>query len=290
MEIVPPRSPCGNAAGPFVPSTGATDFFGNGIPTPGNHDLAPATAIKSGEPIFIRLQDADQNNDPGIAETVVIQISTSLSGDTVVLQLTETGPNTGEFIGYVQTTNNAIVSNDEFLSVNVNDTITISYTDASDSTDTASTNVLVDPYGLLFSTSDGSPVDGATVTLVNINTGSPATVYGEDGISTFPATVTTGGTASDSSGNTYNFPPGGYRFPYVAPGYYQLYVIPPTGFVAPSTLADSLIQALPGAPFAIVNGSRGENFVVNPGPALRIDLPLDPDTAGLFITNRYSSS
>jgi len=277
-------SSSGTNAGPFAASAPATNLAGSTIPTPGTHELIPISAIKSGEPVFVRITDADQNNDPLTAETVILVLTSSLSGDTVIIQLTETGPNTGVFTGYLQTTTGAVIVNDEFLSVNTNDTVTASYTDAADSSDRASGNVLVDPYGFIISTSDGTPLDGARVTLVNVNTGQPAQVYGDDGISSFPATVISGGTTTDSNGNTYNFPTGGYRFPFIAPGNYQLYVIPPTGFVAPSTVPTASIQTLPGAPFAIVNGSRGENFVVNPGPALRIDIPLDPDSAGLFVT------
>jgi len=277
-------SSSGTNAGPFAASAPATNLAGSTIPTPGTHELAPMSAIKSGEPVFIRITDGDQNNDPLTAETVILQLTSSLSGDTVIIQLMETGSNTGVFTGYVQTTTGAVISNDEFLSVNTNDTITASYTDATDPSDATSSNVLVDPYGFIISTSDGTPLDGARVTLVDINTGQPAQVYGDDGISSFPATVISGGTTTDSNGNTYSFPTGGYRFPFIAPGNYLLSVIPPTGFVAPSSVPTATIQTLPGAPFAIVNGSRGENFVVNPGPALRIDIPLDPDSAGLFVT------
>jgi hypothetical protein len=112
--------------GPFSPSTPATDLSGGSIATPGNHDLMPISAIKSGEPIFIRLTDGDQNNDPALAEMVVIEIGSSLSGDTVIVRLTETGPNTGEFTGYVQTISGTMVANDEFLSVNINDSIRVS--------------------------------------------------------------------------------------------------------------------------------------------------------------------
>ncbi|WP_455366069.1 OmpA family protein [Kaarinaea lacus] len=284
VPIMPSEySTSGNSSGPFAPSAAATTLNGTPISTPGNYELVPFTAVKRGEPIFIRITDGDQNNDPALTETVLIQLSTSLSGDTVIIRLTETGPNTGVFTGYVQTTSGTIVANDEFLSVNINDSISGSYTDATDPSDTANGSVLVDPYGMLFSTSDGTPLDGATVTLVDVSTGQPAMVYGDDGISQFPATVTSGGSATDTNGNSYNFPPGGYRFPYVAPGNYQLYVIPPTGFVAPSTVPTATIQTLPGAPYAVVNGSRGENFVVNPGPALHIDIPLDPSNSGLFV-------
>ena len=113
--------------------------------------------------------------------------------------------------------------------------------------------------------------------LVDTVSGSPAVVFGDDGLSTFPATVTSGGTAVDSDGNSYNFPAGGFRFPFVAPGTYRLDVTPSTGWQAPSVEPTPNLQALPGGPFVIVEpGSRGEPFTLNPGPALHIDLPIDP--------------
>lgn len=279
-------STSGNVAGPFATSSVANDLNNNVINTPGTYEISPVTTVKSGEPVFIRLSDGDQNASATVTETIVVRIASSGGGDSATLRLTETGPNTGEFTGYIQTTRDPATANDEFLSVTTDDSLTVSYTDATDASDSVNDTVLVDPYGVVFSTSDGTPLDGAIITLVNVNTGQPATIYGDDGISTFPATITSGSTATDSSGNVYNFPTGRYRFPFIMPGDYQLYVIPPSGFTAPSTVATTVIQSLPGAPYAIVNGSRGENFVVNPGPALHIDVPLDPSNAGLFVTKQ----
>jgi len=279
-------STTGLATGPFVPSANPTELFGAAIPVPGIHPLVPANTIKTNEPLFVHVTDTDQNLNFSAIDTVIVTLTASGSGDTVTLRLYETGPNTGEFIGYVQTNSGTVTVNDEYLTVNINDTVTVSYTDAADNTDTATTNILVDPYGILFSTSDGTLIDGATVTIIDVSTGNPATVYGDDGISSFPATVTSGGSATDSGGNNYNFPSGMFRFPYVAPGTYQFYVVPPVGFDHPSTVSTATIQSLPGAPYSIVVGSRGENFVVNPGPALHIDIPLDPSTSGLYVTKK----
>ena len=81
----------------------------------------------------------------------------------------------------------------------------------------------------------------------------------------------------------YSFPPGGYRFPFVLPGNYQYKITPPPGYGFPSTVETATIQALPGGPFTIVTGSRGEAFVINPGPSMRIDIPLDPGAAALWL-------
>ncbi|MGA2554307.1 MAG: OmpA family protein, partial [Smithella sp.] len=63
----------------------------------------------------------------------------------------------------------------------------------------------------------------------------------------------------------------------------QFKVVPPTVYTFPSTVATTAIQSLPGAPFAIVTGSRGEVFVLNPGPAIHIDIPIDPSGSGLWL-------
>ncbi|MCK4586476.1 MAG: hypothetical protein KAU29_03995, partial [Gammaproteobacteria bacterium] len=227
-------STTGLPAGPFAPSSNPAEVDGTPIPMPSSVDLLPATSYKGGEPVFIRLTDADQNVNPLVAETILVTVTTAVTGDTVVLQLTETGPNTGVFIGYVQTSNVAVTVNDDVISVGINELLNVSYVDASDGTDTSADGVMVDPYGTLFSTTDGSPLDGGIVTLIDVGTGLPAAVFGDDGVSIFPATVTSGGAAVDSGGNTYNFPAGGYRFPLVFPGTYRLDIISPVGYSGPS--------------------------------------------------------
>ena len=68
--------------------------------------LTAATQIHQGEPIFIRLTDLDQNLNQTVAETVLVTVSNPANGDVEVIRLTETGPNTGVFAGYLPTTNN----------------------------------------------------------------------------------------------------------------------------------------------------------------------------------------
>lgn len=156
--------------------------------------------------------------------------------------------------------------------------------DVADGSDSTSSNVLVDPFGIIFSSAIGLAVDGTSITLINTDTGLPATVLGDDGVSSFPSTITSGGTVTDSGGTTYNFPPGGYRFPFTSPGNYRLEVVPPAGYAAPSTVPTAVLQSLPGGPFAIVNpGSRSEPFVLNPGPAFHLDIPIDPLSSALWL-------
>ena len=106
-----------------------------------------------------------------------------------------------------------------------------------------------------------------TVELVDDGTGLPAAVFGDDGVSPFPATLTTGGTFTDGV-KIYVFPSGRYRFPYVPAGTYRLVVTPPVGFLAPTSVADPVLQALPAAPFALSGASRGLPFALATACAL----------------------
>ena len=64
---------------------------------------------------------------------------------------------------------------------------------------------------------------------------------------------------------------------------------PPAGFSAPSKATDAALQALAGAPFTLISpGSRGEPFVLDPGPAMRVDVPVDPASAALWVQKTAS--
>ncbi|MCA1766578.1 MAG: hypothetical protein LC633_10110, partial [Desulfobulbaceae bacterium] len=242
--------------------------------------LAPAAIFHRGEPVFVRLSDPDQNIDFESAETVLVTLSADDTGDVEVLRLTETGPNTGVFTGYIQSSLATGTTYDGRLEVGEAGVVEARYVDPVDNSDNVAIATLFDPFGFTFDSVTGLPVDGVVVTLVKADTDEPAVVFGDDGISRYPSTLTTGGIATDSSGSVYAFDPGAYRFPFVAPGNYRLELVPPAGYAAPSAVADADLQLLPGAPYALEIGSRNEIFQLNPGPALRIDIPIDPVEAG----------
>ena len=66
--------------------------------------LAGSAFFHQGEPIFIRVTDLDQNLDRTRAETVIVTITDDVTLDEEVVRLTETGPDTGVFTGYIQST------------------------------------------------------------------------------------------------------------------------------------------------------------------------------------------
>ena len=272
------------SANPVVPVVGAAPI----ILIPANpQPLNPVNVYSTGEPVFAQVDDQDQNLDPSVRETVIV-IVTSSTGDREELILTETGVNTGIFVGYVQSTSNPVSQYDGLLTLGPEATVTVQYTDPFDPTDTSTGGSLVDPFGIVFSSLNGAPLDGAIVTILDA-AGNPANVFGDDGISTYPATLVTGGSATDSGGTVYNFPVGGYRFPRLLPADYRLVVTPPSGFEGPSTVSTANLQTLPGAPFALdVAASFANLFTLVIGPPLNVDVPLDALSSYLVIDKTVS--
>lgn len=285
IQVVPGAYRSGaNPAAPFLPLP-LPAMSGSPAPIDLSHPipLAPASQLHQGDPLFIRLTDLDQNLDRTRVETVFVTVTNPANGDVEVLLLTETGPDTGVFAAYLPTTRSAASGYSGSMSVAQGNVLTTRYVDIADGTDSSATAIMVDPYGIFFDTVSGLPVNGATITMIDTATGLPAAIWGDDGVSSYPATLVSGGSAADSNGNSYYFPPGGYRYPFVQPGTYRFDIKPPPNYSSPSTVATPVIQTLPGAPYAVVNGSRSEVFVINPGPALRIDIPVDPAPAALWV-------
>ena len=251
--------------------------------------LTHATQFHQGDPLFIRISDFDNNLDPATRETVIVTLTVTDTSDTETIILTETGPNTGVFVGYIPSRSTSAPPFDGALLIRDGSTISARYTDRYDNTDTTASAILVDPLGLLFDTLTGKPIDGATITMIDAATGQPASVYGDDGLSSYPSSLTSGGHSPGRFRQALQFSSGGYRFPFALPGIYRLDIQPPTGYAAPSTAALASIQTLPGAPFSVVAGSRAEAFPLNPGPALRIDIPLDPSATALWVQKTQES-
>lgn len=268
-------STSGTAAGPFVPAPNPSDLSGAPINLAALVDLLAGGAYHQGEALFLRVIDPDQNLNPLLAETALIAVASQTTGDVELLRASETGPSTGEFVAYLMSGPPPPVAGDCRLSVVAGETFIASYLDPADGADTSANGALVDPLGIVFDSATGAPLSGALVTLIDSATGLPATVFGDDGVSSFPASITSGGVASDSGGANYAFAPGGFRFPFVAPGTYRLQVVPPATHTFPSVVLDAALQLLPGAPFALGSGSRGNDFVVPLGPIIQVDVPLD---------------
>ncbi len=266
-------------------------FFPLPAPAPqGQGELDPMQPVPlqdtgiahAGDPIFVRVVDVDRNRDGNLVETVDVRVAAPSTGDSEVLRLSETGPNTGVFVGYVATSTDAAMA-DCTLQVQRNSELDATYVDPTDNTDAAQADALVDPFGLVFDSQTGAAINGARVRLINVATGAPALVFGDDGVSRYPSEMITGQPVTDAGGTQYSLPAGVFRFPLVAPGSYRLEVVPPTSHAFPSqrTIAD--LQTLPGAPYRLQPGSYGQPFVVTVAPAVAVDLPLDSSGDSLLL-------
>jgi len=284
---------CQNSAGVFAPIPPVTDSAGAVIAL-ASAPIIDAASYQLGEAVFIRLADANRNLDVAARDFIDLRV-TSITGDEEVLRLQETGVDTGVFVTALQSAAMppAATAFDCRLSVVADATMTASYVDALFPADTAVDSASVDPVSIVFDSSNGLPVDGVTVTLIDVATGLPATVFGVDGTSTYPATVVSGASVTDSSGRIYAQPPGGYQFPLVAPGQYRLEVTPPGGYGAPSVVPLAVLQALrdpTGNPYVLSSGSFGEDFSRQAGPGTRIDIPIDPIQTGLLLQKSASTT
>ena len=258
----------------------------------GGQVLDPALAVPmaatgmfhGGEPIFIHVTDRDRNRDAQALDVIDVRVRSVATGDTEALRLTETGPNTGEFVGYVPSVAGAAAPGDCTLQVALQSNVTVDYVDPLDATDAVQGIAALDPVGFVFNSQTGAAVNGARVELVDAVSGQPAIVYGDDGTSLFPSAVVAGGQATDAGGTLYTFAPGRFRFPVVAnSGTYRLVVTAPASFAFPSAVSIAQLQTLAGAPFNLNAGSFANAYPVGTPPAANIDVPLDPTGTSLTI-------
>ncbi len=251
-------------------------------------DLATTASYNLGETLLLRLDDSDQNVDALVIDTAVVTISSN--GDAETIRLSETGPNSGIFAGYLPSAAGAAAPGDCLLQASSGTAVDAAYTDPADPGDLSSSAALLDPLGIVFDSASGDPVDGATVTLIDVATGLPATVFGSDGVSSFPATIMSGATVTDSSGAGYAFANGEFRFPTVAAGDYRLEVDPPGIFAAPSSVAVADLQLLPNAPYTLGPASFSLTFSHDGNGPFAFDYPVDPQESSLFLTKSTTTT
>ncbi len=261
---------------PVVPGLGEVD------PTVAQQ-VSASSSFNLGEPLFLRLEDSDQNVDYLVIDTVSVRIANLDNGDSETIQLSETGPNTGVFAGYLPSASGAPTGSDCVLQGAMGDAVEVIYEDPADAGDTALASALLDPVGRIFDSQTGIPVSGATVRLLDARTGRPALVFGNDAVSTFPAEIVSGASVTDSGGTVYTFADGEYRFPSVAPGEYQLEVEPPDDFAGPSTVSEQDLQLLPNAPYRLGPASFDLSFVHDGNGPFTFDYPVDPLSSTLFL-------
>lgn len=242
--------------------------------------LFSANTYTGGETVFLQVIDERSNGNPDSIDTIALTVRSD-TGDAITLRLFETGPNTGEFWAHFPSTLSESPQFDSQLTTKSNDKFTAVYNNGFVQSDIVADTALIDPFGRVFNSSNGDLIDGATVRLVNANDLSPASVLGVDGFSTYPSEVVSGDEASDSSGQTYSFDAGEFRFPVAPAGDYLIEVIPPDGFNFASERLPSELTAIGN--FIIVDASFGEEFAFEGLQGVQFDIPLDPE-AELVLT------
>ena len=258
--------------------------------------LVPASAIRAGEPLVIQVDAVTKNLNPSAIDQFEAIIVTE-NGDRERIMLTESAANSSRFTGFINTA--AIpptaIQGDCVLSVRPGDTLRVELDDSSTgaSVGNAEVEILIDPFGLAFDSGDGAPVNGTTITIIDVATGNPATVFGDDGVSSFPSTVVAGSTVTDGNGNVYPFTSGLYRFPFLRAGTYRLIVTPPTPYTHPSVATPAEIALLTrpdGGQFIISAGSYGGTITLFDPAPVRIDIPLDRPGGALTLSKVTSTA
>ncbi|MFM2409927.1 MAG: hypothetical protein RL481_755, partial [Pseudomonadota bacterium] len=267
-----PQTMCAGSSGPRpINLNGAFSQY-SANPAP----ITPTTAIRAGEPLVLKVDAPAQNTNAGAIDSFEATITTQ-NGDKERITMTETAANSGIFLAVINTA--AIppspVQGDCVLSVKPGDELDVDLGNGSTGTRiaTGSVDILVDPFGLTFDSGDGKPVSGTRVTIVDAATGIPAQVFGDDGTSSFPNTLITGTTVTDSSGAIYAFETGFYRFPFLRPGTYRLIIQPPAPYSHPSnaTAAEIALLTRPdGGPFVISPGSYGGTITLSDPAPVRV--------------------
>lgn len=242
---------------------------------PASYSLDAATEFQVGEPVFLQVSDTSSNLSSGAQDLLTVSVINPGTGDSETLQLLETAANSGDFVGFLNTTR-ASAASDCLLTVRGGDRIHAVY--GSERSDEAA---LVDPYGVVFDAGTGALLDGASVTLIDDTTDAPATVLGEDG-EPYPNPVVSGSSFTTAT-RSYALRPGEYRFPFVTPGRRYRLEVSHANHVFPTGRANSDFAAPAFAGLVVTTGSRGEPFTLPSGLPLRIDLPLDPVGSGLLL-------
>lgn len=257
--------------------------------------VRPTDNIRAGEPLIISIIDENRNLNPQAIDNFDIYLSTP-TGDLEQINIVETAVDSGRFVALINTAAvpPAPVQGDCVLSVKRGETFDITVHEmGGNMIGSAKVGILIDPFGEIFDSADGTPISGARVTLIDASTGQPADVFGDDGVSAFPSTVIAGGTVTDSGGTIYDFRDGFYRFPFARAGRYRLLVEPPQPYSFASAATPEQLAGLrrtDGLPFTIVDGSYGGIIILNDPAPVRVDVPLDRPGAPLLITKSASTA
>lgn len=256
--------------------------------------LLATTKILIGQNLVVQINSPQGNLDPDAIDTIEVQFKTP-QGDQETITAVETSADSGMFYGSIATIPDPpqFISGDCKLSLVDSDQIQITAMPENGGAAIASAKVdaQADPFGMVFDSFDGRPVNGAQITLINDATGQPAKVFAYDGVTPYPSTVVSGQQVSDGAGHQYQFGNGEYVFPLTALGNYHLQIQPPAPYTAPShasPAALALLRKPSGAPFEITPASFGASFAIASLEPLQVDVPVDAPGADITVTKQVS--
>lgn len=295
LVYIPPS--CSANPGPVQGSIGAQSAAtptATGATATTTAVVQPTDQLRGGETLFFEINVQAANRDPTVIDSLTV-VLTTVEGDRETMTVFETAPDSGVFVGVIDTQRipPPLVQEDCRLSVGADSRITVAAMEPG--TDrilvTADVAVLVDPFGVVFDSETGALVDGARVSLVDSATGAPATVFAEDGVTFWPSTVISGQPITDGSGRVVQMGPGEFWFPLTAEGGYRLVVEPPDPYTAPSVVPREVLARLTrpdGRAFVIRDGSFGDAFVLDNPIPFEVDVPVDRPSLDLALTKTAS--
>ncbi len=263
----------------FCSASGQTPPAGGGSTT--NTNAIESSTLHAGRNLYFAIELVIANADPAAVDSIEV-VLTSDSGDREQLTIYETEANSGRFIGSIATRRMppSPTRSDCILSLEDGNEVVIDALsrDGTSSVLSTTVDVLADPFGVVFDSETGEPVNGATVSLVNALTGQPAIVFAEDGVTPWPATVISGAPVTDAAGEVTQMDAGEFWFPLTVLGTYRLEITPPAPYSAPSVVTPEQIELLSrpdGRAFVILDASYGAAFELTDPTPVQVDIPLD---------------
>lgn len=269
-------SPSGNLDGPFT-QIDPQGLIGSGIDLGTPLGLARANTFLPQEPVFISVSYITGNNNSNQSETLALRVFTA-SGDTDVIRLYESGPDTGVFWAYLPTTRAEKVPNDGYVSVDSGEDIIAEFDDNRRAVINATTTTQIMTENRIFNSVSGDLIDGVGIRLINVDTGTDAIVFGADEVTPYPSRVISGAVTLDANGTAYEIGTGAFVFPRVEPGLYAIEIEAPLGYGIASILNSGTFNDGGWAGFSVSTSSYGDVFELTEAGPVRLDIPLDPQS------------
>jgi len=278
------------AATAFAPDPGSEPVTSDAGSIMTVAQVVPVSKLQAGRMLYFEVSAPAANRNRAAIDELEVVV-TSSDGDNERLTIFETAPDSGVFAGQIATRRTAAspVLGDCTLTFGSQSRITIDAMMSGGTRAMAKTQVdgLADPFGVVFDSETGAPINGARVTLIDDATGQPASVLAEDGITAWPSSVVSGSVVTDAAGRATALQPGEYVFPLAALGRYRLVVDPPAPYTAPSQASRSDLARLTRSDrssFAILDASFGGVFtLVDPTP-VQVDIPVDRPADAVLVT------